>query len=55
MILAAIFCAFALIAIIRLTAFARFTAREKNSAGAAMLWTFASVIFVCAILAIIRL
>ena len=55
MILAAVFCVFALIAIIRLAAFACFTAREKNPAGTAMLWTFAAVVLACMVLAIIRL
>ena len=55
MILAAIFCLFAVIAIIRLSSFACFTAREHNKAGAAMLWSFAAVIFICLILAVIRL
>lgn len=55
MILAAIFCVFAVIAIIRLSSFACFTAREHNKAGAAMLWSFAAVIFICLILAVIRL
>lgn len=55
MILAVIFCVFALVAIIRLAAFAVFTAKEKNSTGAAMLWSFAFVILVCSLLAIIRL
>lgn len=55
MILAIVFCSFALIALIRLAAFARFTAHEKNAAGAAMLWTFTIVIFACTVLAVIRL
>ena len=55
MILAIVFCAFALIALIRLAAFARFTAHGKNIAGAAMLWTFAAVVFACAVLAVMRL
>lgn len=55
MILAIVFCVFALIALIRLAVFAVFTAREKNDAGAVMLWIFAAVIFICAVLAVIRL
>ena len=55
MILAAVFTAFSLAAIIRLCAFACFTAREKNPAGAAMLWTFAVIILVCIVLAVIQL
>ena len=55
MILAVVFCVFALIGIIRLAAFARFTSHEKNTAGAAMLYVFAFIIFTCAVLAIIRL
>ena len=55
MILAGVFCAFSLIALIRLAAFARFEAREGNTAGTAMLWTFAVIIFACVVLAVIRL
>ena len=55
MILAAVFCEFALIAIIRLIVYANFTAREHNGAGAAMLWAFAVIILACAVLAIMRL
>lgn len=55
MILAVVFCAFTLIGIIRLAVFALYTSRHHNSAGAAMLWTFAFIIFACAVLAVIRL
>lgn len=55
MILAAVFCAFALIALIRLAAYACFEAREKNLAGTVMLWVFAAFIFACAVLAVMRL
>lgn len=55
MILAAVFCAFALIAIIRLAAYAHFTARKKNPAGAAMLWIFAVIILACIVMAVMRL
>ena len=55
MILAAVFSVFSLIALIRLAVYARFTAREKNPAGAAMLWVFAVIISACVVLAVIRL
>ena len=54
MILAAVSIVFSLIAIIRLIAFARFTAGENNGAGAAMLWSFAVIIVVCAVILVIR-
>ena len=55
MILAAIFILFSLIAIIRLIAYANFTAGEKNTAGVVMLWMFTVIIFVCVVLAVMRL
>ncbi len=55
MILAIFFGAFAFLGIIRLNAFACFTAKENNKTGAVMLWIFALIIFLCFILAVIRL
>ena len=55
MILAVVFCVFALIGIIRLVVFAGFTAHEKNTSGAVMLYVFAFIILVCAVFAVIRL
>lgn len=55
MILALIFCVFAVIAIIRLAAYARFTARTGNASGAVMLRVFAALILICLALAVIRL
>lgn len=55
MILAVIFCAFALIGIIRLSAYAVYTSQHHNKSGAAMLWTFVFVVVMCVVLAIMRL
>ena len=55
MILTGVFCLFSVIAAVRLCAFARFTAREKNGVGAASLYIFAAIIVVCAAAAAARL